>query len=119
MKRFCLLFVFALLKMSVNAQSNKINKELKFNLIFTNQKDTLNINEPHYIIINGSFPKDNSGHQGGLKQNFIKTKKDGQFQLYIVNQGTYEFNILGKGIKTIYIQEIKDYKITIEVKPDK
>jgi hypothetical protein len=52
--------------------------------------------------------KDNSGHQGGRKENFRKTDKKGNFKLYIMNSGEYEFIVLGKGSVKKQIENIID-----------
>tara|TARA_B100000953_G_scaffold295973_1_gene287927 strand:- start:1444 stop:1821 length:378 start_codon:yes stop_codon:yes gene_type:complete len=97
------------------AQNKKINQELNFTIKFLVSNDTVKANKEYSLIINGPFPKDNSGHQGGRKQNMLKTDKNGQFKLYILNPGEYEFIVLGKGNAAKKIEKIKDYEILIPV----
>ncbi len=111
------------------AQQKTINKELSFNLKFLVQNDTLALNKEYFIIVDGPFPIDNSGHQGGRKENFRKTDKKGNFNLYIMNPGEYVFIVLGKGsvkkrIESIVIgkgsvkkriEDIVDYNLFVRI----
>lgn len=101
------------------AQNNDINKELNFTLKFLVSNDTLVVNKEFNIIVNGPFPKNISGHQGGRKENFRRTNKEGQFKLYITNSGEYEFIIMGKGYVTQKIEKIMDYEILVPIKEGK
>jgi hypothetical protein len=93
------------------SQKNEINKELNFTLKFVIENDTIEVNKEYSIIVNGEFPKDISGHQGGRKENFRKTDKKGNFKLYIINSGEYEFIVLGKGSVKKQIENIVDYEL--------
>jgi hypothetical protein len=98
-----------------NAQQKEINKELNFTLKFIVENDTIAVNKEYSIIVNGAFPKDNSGHQGGRKENFRKTDNKGNFKLYIMNSGEYEFIILGKGSVKKRIENIVDYELFVRI----
>jgi hypothetical protein len=95
------------------AQQNAINKELNFTLKFLVENDTIAVSKEYSIIVNGLLLKDNSGHQGGRKENFIRTDRKGNFKLYIINPGEYEFIILGKGSVKKKIENIIDYTLFV------
>jgi hypothetical protein len=97
------------------AQQQKINKELNFTLKFVVENDTLDVNKEYSIIVNGPFPADNSGHQGGRKENFRKTDRKGNFKLYIINPGEYEFIVLGKRSVIKRIENIVDYNLFVHI----
>ena len=110
-----ILFIGIFFTANTYAQSKKINQELNFTIKFLVSNDTVKANKEYSLIINGPFPKDNSGHQGGRRQDMLKTDKNGQFKLYILNPGQYEFIVLGKGYATKKIEKIKEYEILIPV----
>jgi hypothetical protein len=100
------------------SQQNEINKELNFTLKFVIENDTVVINKEHTIIVNGLFPKDNSGHQGGRVENIRKTDKNGNFELYIMKSGEFEFIVPGKGSVTKRIEKITDYEIFLKIEKE-
>jgi hypothetical protein len=114
--KIILLFLlgFMCISQSVSTQK-KINKELNFTLKFLVKNDTIAVSKEHSIIVNSPFPKDNSGHQGGIKENFRKTDKNGNFTLYIINPGEYEFIVLGKGSVKKQIENIVDYNLFVRI----
>ena len=115
MKITFLLLLGFLCVTQVIAQQQNINKELNFTLKFIVENDTLAVNKEYSIIVNGPFPADNSGHQGGRKENFRKTDSKGNFNLYIINPGEYEFIVLGKGSIKKRIENIIDYNLFVRI----
>ncbi|KGL62774.1 hypothetical protein PHEL85_2569 [Polaribacter sp. Hel1_85] len=68
------------------------------------------------ILVNGPFPIDKSGHQGGKKQNILQTNKKGEFKLYVLNSGEYEFILFGKNTsKKVNIQNYKNYELFFNI----
>jgi len=98
-----------------NAQQKEINKELNFNLKFVIENDTIAVDKEYVIMVNGEFPQDNSGHQGGRRENIRKTDTKGNFRLYIMNSGEYEFIVLGKGSVKKRIENIVDNELFVRI----
>ena len=113
--RMTFIFLIGFFVIKCNAQQKEINKELNFTLKFIVENDTITVNKEYSIIVNGEFPKDNSGHQGGRKENFRKTDKKGNFKLYIMNSGEYEFIVLGKGSVKKQIENIIDNELFLRI----
>ena len=113
--RMTFIFLIGFFVIKCNAQQKEINKELNFTLKFVVENDTITVNKEYSIIVNGEFPKDNSGHQGGRKENFRKTDKKGNFKLYIMNSGEYEFIVLGKGSVKKQVENIIDNKLFLRI----
>jgi hypothetical protein len=96
-------------------QNDKIVGESNFTLKFIVANDTISANQEYNLFINGPFPVDNSGHQGGIKENIKVSDREGRFKMNIVNPGEYEFTVVGKGAVKIRIENNAHYDLFVPI----
>jgi len=113
--RLSLLIVISVFSLSkLQAQDDALG-EIKITISFVVANDTISAKKEYDIFVNGPFPKDLNGHQGGIKENIKQTDARGKFKLYLVNRGEYEFIVVGKGKVKKKIEDNQDIDLFLHI----